>query len=65
MVVDPTHWTEKVHNAWQASQAQAKNEGHAQLTPLHVAVVILEDRTGIAKQVCNHWIVDSHFNEHS
>ena len=57
MVVDPKHWTEKVQSAWQSAQAQAENEGHAQLTPLHLAVVLFEDQTGIAKQVCNHWII--------
>jgi hypothetical protein len=49
--LDPNHWTAKVTAAWKAAAELASEEGHAETMPLHVAIVLLEDTDGLARQV--------------
>ena len=50
MVVDPSKWTQKSVEAFQAAQELAQDSNHAQITPIHLAVVLFEDPEGLAKQ---------------
>jgi ATP-dependent Clp protease ATP-binding subunit ClpB len=48
--MDPSKFTQKVVAALSSAQELAQESSHAQLTPVHLAVVLFEDPEGIAKQ---------------
>lgn len=48
--MDQQNWTQKVRQAIQQAIETARDSGHPQLTALHLAVALLEDPGGLAKQ---------------
>lgn len=48
--MNPDRFTHKTNEALAAGQENALSAGHAQYTPLHLAVVLLEDKEGILRQ---------------
>ena len=48
--MDQQNWTQKVRQAIQQAIETAREAGHPQLTALHLAVALLEDPEGLAKQ---------------
>ena len=50
--MDPNKLTQKVAEIVNAARDLALEDQHAQLVPLHLAVVMFEDAEGIAKQAC-------------
>ena len=48
--MDQKNWTQKVRQAIQQAIETAREAGHPQLTALHLAVALLEDPDGLAKQ---------------
>ncbi|KAK9810143.1 hypothetical protein WJX72_005514 [[Myrmecia] bisecta] len=49
-MVDPNKFTVKASEALAQAQELAKENGHSQITPLHLAVVLFENPEGLAKQ---------------
>eukprot|EP00850_Spirogloea_muscicola_P008333 SM000044S15980 [mRNA] locus=s44:380715:385844:- [translate_table: standard] len=50
MHMNPDSFTNKTNEALQAAHGLAEQSGHAQITPLHIAKVLLEDQDGIFRQ---------------
>ena len=51
MSLNPNQWTSKVQEAWQAASTLCSDEGHAEVAPVHLAVVLFEDPEGLGRQV--------------
>ena len=49
--MDPNRWTQKTISALSAAQQLAQENGHQQVTPVHLAIVLHEDEEGIGKHV--------------
>jgi ATP-dependent Clp protease ATP-binding subunit ClpB len=47
--MDPSKFTQKVTEILNAAQELAQEHSHQQLTPIHVAVAMFEDKEGLAK----------------
>lgn len=48
--MDPKKFTQKTHEAIRAASELAQDNGHAQISPVHLAIALFEDPEGLAKQ---------------
>ena len=48
--MDPNKFTQKTHEAIRAASELAQDNGHAQISPVHLAIALFEDPEGLAKQ---------------
>ena len=49
-VMDPNKFTRKTQEAIQNAAELAQDNSHAQISPVHIAIVLFEDPEGLAKQ---------------
>ncbi|TPX36494.1 hypothetical protein SmJEL517_g01312 [Synchytrium microbalum] len=49
--MDPNTWTEKTQEIVKGAQTLAREYGHAQITPLHLAASLFNDEDGLVKNV--------------
>ena len=49
-IMDPNKFTQKTHEAIRAASELAQDNGHAQISPVHLAIALFEDPEGLAKQ---------------
>lgn len=49
--LDPNHWTAKLQAAWTSAAQLAAGAQHSETTPLHLALALLDDSQGLARQV--------------
>ena len=49
-VMDPNKFTQKTHEAIRAASELAQDNGHAQISPVHLAIALFEDPEGLGKQ---------------
>lgn len=48
--MDPNKFTQKTHEAIKKAAELAQDNGNAQISPVHMAIVLFEDPEGLAKQ---------------
>lgn len=50
MSINPKQWTQKVQEAFGMALQIARENGHAQIYPLHLALALLEEDNSLGKQ---------------